>query len=134
MSWQQNVAELENIRQEFRRYPRVDRMQGEVHVEKGTCHFYDLHPSDEFGRYSARLFENTPADDGPGKFGIHGHQQREWIIVVDGVMELEIVETGQIKRLEVGDYAVLEPGCEHDATFPVRCMYAVFTVPATDDW
>jgi quercetin dioxygenase-like cupin family protein len=127
----------------------------EIVVEEGSCFctpFPDL--AAEPGASCAKFFNSK------GKFPLHNHEQREWLIIFEGSMvayldrekELAILkarrealdrrieqieaENGQMTGIELksGQSIVIEPGVEHYSIFPEDCRTLAVTVPATKDW
>lgn len=72
------------------------------------------------------------------EFPKHKHEEREWIIVYKGEMELFFYdEEGNISeqlKLEEGDYCYNSPGKTHSAIFNSDTWYIAITVPASKDW
>jgi quercetin dioxygenase-like cupin family protein len=66
-------------------------------------------------------------------FPEHVHEQREWIIIIEGSMLLT-VDGGEEKRLLVGMSDVIEPGTPHSAKFLEDCWYYAITVPREPNW
>jgi quercetin dioxygenase-like cupin family protein len=128
MTWEPgHLDELEQLSQRlpFPETLAVPEGMHKVKVESGRCFYWNPTPH---AKATCSQFLNTI-----GCFSWHTHDQREWLIVYEGEMVLEI--EGQPKRtLGVGDYAVIEPRTWHKATFGADCEYYAITIPATKDW
>lgn len=128
MQWEpSNIDRLEQLskRLPFPQTLAAPEGMHKVQVEAGRCFYWNPSPH---AKATCSQFLNTV-----GRFAMHSHEQREWLIVYEGEMVLEI-EGRPARRLCVGDYAVIEPGAPHKASFPVDCEYYAITIPATKDW
>jgi quercetin dioxygenase-like cupin family protein len=62
----------------------------------------------------------------------HIHTEREWIIVYQGEMLMEVdgVET----LLKKGDSVTMQPGQKHSSTYPQDCKFITVTIPTSKDF
>ena len=60
----------------------------------------------------------------------HGNIVQEWIIVYEGVMEIEFPDTQEKFTLAVGDCLYVSPGVAHSANTIEDVKYITVTVPA----
>lgn len=128
MDWPESkLDELEKLSQKLG-YPPVlasAREAYQVLVPEGRCYYWNPQPH---GEATCSQFLNTP-----GRFSVHSHDQREWLIIYHGSMLLTVGDEPE-RRLGVGDHAVIDPGVSHLARFDEACEYYAITVPATRDW
>lgn len=128
MDWE--PSKLDELEEMAKRLPFPDTLAAPpgmygVKVESGRCWYWNPSPHD---KATCSQFLNTV-----GAFDWHTHDQREFLIVYEGEMVLEI-EGMASRRLGVGDFAVVEPKTPHRARFEKDCEYYAITVPSTTDW
>lgn len=101
-------------------------------ISQGVCHSISLMNPDlaAYLDTSPALFMN--ADN--AEFDRHTHKEREFLIVITGVMFLTVGAEKE-RRLERGQIAVINPGTRHSARFPEgKCYYYAITIPQCADW
>ncbi len=65
-------------------------------------------------------------------FPQHTHNQKEFLIVYEGEMLLEM--EGNQYVLGIGGCIYINPGVEHGATFSSDCWFIAITIPQTEGW
>ena len=107
--------------------PYTDEPGGFVQLQRGHA-TYGAIPYKLGDKLTATLFENSEGS----VFDGHQHHEKEWLIVIEGVMVLTFKNGA--KKVRAGQEAIIPPGKWHKATFPERTLYLAITHPATSDF
>jgi len=70
------------------------------------------------------------------RFPEHKHRQVEWLVVISGRMNLQLLQGGvwRDRQLGPGDGVQITANTWHKAEFPESCYFMAITIPGTDEW
>jgi len=125
-----HLEELERITPILQAFPTViDDQSGfkEHRMTCGTSFSWGLDSRPEGS--CARWFNSAGTE-----FPEHTHAEREWIIILKGVMFLKLLDEDRELELSAGDWYVLEAGENHGGRFLEDCLYYAITIPRSPDW
>ena len=126
------IKALRNLTEKLPAFPLQD-MTAEVcngykeHImDEGRSKAWDLWTVE--GKVSCAKWFSTKGT----KFPEHTHQQKEWVIVVEG--KISIQKGSENFVLEAGSFIFIEPDTKHHSTFIEDTWYLAVTIPDNSDW
>lgn len=103
----------------------VGRGTAKFEIEQGESKIWTLW---EEPQVSVARSTNTRGTEFPE----HSHDQREWIIVCEGEMHVQLGDDLRVVR--AGQHIFIPVGVKHSVTFPVDTRCVAVTVPKTGDF
>jgi quercetin dioxygenase-like cupin family protein len=97
-------------------------------MECGNSLSWDLDP-DAKGKAGIAKWFNSHGT----MFPEHVHESREWIIVLEGSIQITI-RGKEPRRLNYGQSLIIEPNTPHSAYFYEDCWYYAITIPRDKNW
>ena len=126
---EQRFKQLREMTEHLPAFPETIAQQSgfkEHKMHSGTSYSWDLLTRPEVG--VADWFNSKGT-----VFPFHSHTAREWIIVTEGSIILQIGDK-EAKRFVAGTYVCIEPNVRHAARFIEDCKYLAIVIPSVTDW